>query len=362
MDSAAESAPDVVARFECSRCHDAPGKLPKEPLERDCVGCHQAVFTDAFAEDYTADGVAGWRGRIHSLRVTPSLVGTERLRADWLRDFLSTPHDVRPGLAATMPRLPMTDAERDAVVDWLGGAPPEREAQPEGDVSAGIDTMQIRGCGACHAFSGVWDGPTMNDFSAPIALAPDLAHTRHRMTTSGLHQWLRDPASMKPDTRMPTPALSETERVDVVAALMFAPLPETAPPDVPALLPPLERPVGWAEVDAAVFRPICRHCHATPSEENRGDAGPGNTGGFGYPGAGLDLSSREGVLRGAQRRPRSPSVIIGEPPPLVATLMRRYHEEAGEWSDAPGMPLGLPPLPPEKIQLVTTWLAQGAPP
>jgi len=352
----------VAARLECGRCHDAPGKLPAEPRKRDCVGCHQAIFTDAFDQTYAAEGIAGWRDRVHSLRITPSLLGTERLRADWLRSFLAEPHDLRPSLPATMPRLPMTEAERDALVDWLGATSPLAETPPVGDVTAGLDLLKTRGCGGCHAYRGVLPAPQVEGFSEPIALAPDLALTRDRMAASALDPWLRNPASVKPDTLMPTPTLDDAERRDVVAALLHAPLAEAPAPEVPALLPPLDRPVGWAEVDAAVFRAVCRHCHASPSEENAGDAGPGNTGGFGYPGAGLDLSSREGVLHGMQSRPGDPSVIAQDPPLLVASLMRRHGEVAGEWAEAPGMPLGLPPLSPERIQLVTSWLAQGAPP
>ena len=34
----------------------------------------------------------------------------------------------------------------------------------------------------------------------------------------------------------------------------------------------------------------------------------------------------------------------------------------GHFPDRPGMPLGLPPLSAEQIQLVETWIAQGTPP
>jgi hypothetical protein len=42
--------------------------------------------------------------------------------------------------------------------------------------------------------------------------------------------------------------------------------------------------------------------------------------------------------------------------------MARYGEEAGTPNpNVRGMPLGLPPLPLEDIQLVETWIAQGRP-
>jgi hypothetical protein len=49
-------------------------------------------------------------------------------------------------------------------------------------------------------------------------------------------------------------------------------------------------------------------------------------------------------------------------PRLVAALLARAAEEAGQPDPrVRGMPLGLPALPPEDIQLVETWIAQGRP-
>jgi hypothetical protein len=42
-------------------------------------------------------------------------------------------------------------------------------------------------------------------------------------------------------------------------------------------------------------------------------------------------------------------------------MFAREKEEAGEQPSMRGMPLGLPALPPEDIQLVDTWIAQGRP-
>ena len=352
---------EVAARYQCARCH--AGRLSEVALEQDCVGCHAAVFTDHFEEDYTAEGLAGWRARIHSLRVAPSLLGTERLRAAWLDGFLAQPHDLRPGIPASMPRLPLSDEERAALVAWLGADTEPTVASAGGDLERGLALLVSQGCGSCHVYSGsgVLE-ETAGGFSGPVALAPDLAHARERMSPAWLQAWLEDPAAVKPDTTMPRPALTPEQRDDVVAALTRAPLDPVVPSEVPELLAPLERPVGWDEVEREVFAKVCRHCHATPSDANGGDAGPGNTGGFGYAGAGLDLSSYEGVLRGtAGPDGTRVSVVEGSPAPLVAAMLRRHQEVAGVFSDAPGMPLGFPPMSSEQIQLVRSWIAQGTP-
>jgi hypothetical protein len=57
----------------------------------------------------------------------------------------------------------------------------------------------------------------------------------------------------------------------------------------------------------------------------------------------------------------------------VARLRRRIHEHAAELASTPmpslgsgrfakpGMPLGQPPLDAERLQLIRSWIAQGAP-
>jgi hypothetical protein len=49
-------------------------------------------------------------------------------------------------------------------------------------------------------------------------------------------------------------------------------------------------------------------------------------------------------------------------PLLVASLLARQKEEADEVvPDLRGMPLGLPALSAEQVQLVESWVAQGRP-
>lgn len=130
----------------------------------------------------------------------------------------------------------------------------------------------------------------------------------------------------------------------------------------PRRLPVLTRPVSYAEVEAAVFHKVCWHCHSDPAGNN-GDGGPGNTGGLGYDGVGLDLGTRSGILRGKQTPDgHRQSIIDGPEPVLLTVLWRRHQELAGTFSPRPGMPLGFPPLSPEQIQLVESWIAQGTPP
>ena len=140
------------------------------------------------------------------------------------------------------------------------------------------------------------------------------------------------------------------------------PLPE---PKAAPRLPVLDRRVSYDEVSQRVFRKTCWHCHGEP-DYGIGDGGPGNTGGFGFKPRGLSLADYDGVASGyLDEHGERQSLFAAMPdgtPRLVASLLARRDEIAGRKNPAlRGMPLGLPPLSPEDIQLVETWIAEGRP-
>ena len=119
------------------------------------------------------------------------------------------------------------------------------------------------------------------------------------------------------------------------------------------------------EVSARVFRRTCWHCHSTP-EFAMGDGGPGNTGGFGFKGRGLNVASYTDIAAGSlddagERRSIFLPISDGMPR-LIAHLLARHAELTGQpVPGVRGMPLGLPPLTLEQINLVDSWIAQGRP-
>lgn len=355
----------VVERFECYRCHDAPGKLVPAERDRHCVRCHQAVLRgDLDDEGYEPEALARWKACDYQLEVVPSLTGLERrVRREWLIEFLQRPHDLRPDLAATMPRLRVSPEDARAIADHFIPAEPETSDIPAsalGDAGRGRALFLDRGCTSCHAFGGADLPARPRTPGLASRLAPDLRHTRARMTSGALLSWLADPAALKPDTLMPRPALTDAERLDVAAFLLEAPLAPTPPVVTPTRLPLLERRVAYEEVERRVFKRVCWHCHSDPAPVG-GDGGAGNTGGFGFAGKGLDLGSHAAVLRGGRDGLDVLAPDASGVPRLVTVMVARHVEaQGGEVPGVRGMPLGLRPMSLEEIQLVESWIAQGA--
>jgi mono/diheme cytochrome c family protein len=364
-----ERAAELVARFQCARCHEGTG-APPPPREQACVGCHRRVLDGSMQG--RPESLARWRRDLVSLNQAPSLA-SRRLKREWLRRFLVEPSDVRPALRATMPRLALTAAQADALAavfaaDEQTPAPPPWPAPPpsRADASAGRALFVASRCATCHVFTGAGvAGPELaRPATDAIALAPDLARTRERMTAPAVERLLLDGSGV--DARfMPRFPLAPADARALAEFIMTTPLVE--PKDArhePPRLPLLRRRVGWDEVYARVFH-VCRHCHAEP-ELAFGDGGPGNTGGFGFAGRGVDLSSATAASRGELdehgRRTSLFAPLADGTPRLIALLLARRAEEAGRpVPGLRGMPLALPSLDPEELQLVESWVAQGRP-
>ena len=368
----------LLAKYECHRCHQGTG-LKAPPVAKDCAGCHQRIAEGRFeapsamAWQPEPEVMAQWQKHTRHLIHVPDLRGAaSRLRRVWLAGFLQNPHDLRPSLEETMPRLSISSQVARKLATHLAAEDPTESVQL-GFRERGRRILDEKGCGCCHQFSGVPSlaaglppkGLSPAELQAAKALAPELRFSRDRMHPSILLKWVRDPASVQKGALMPTQGLSEQDARHVVAYLVSAPLQPIRPPSLPDLLPLLQRRVSFDEVSERVFRGSCWHCHSDP-DYAFGDGGPGNTGGFGFKGKGIELATYEGVLSGyldAQRERRS----LVEPenhqvPRLIRSLLARRDEEVGVVQKGIlGMPLGLPPLSPEQLQLVRTWVQQGAP-
>ncbi|HWA77094.1 MAG TPA: cytochrome C oxidase Cbb3 [Polyangiaceae bacterium] len=370
----AERGRSLIHQHQCNRCHEGTGEAPAERNQH-CVNCHQEILAGTFPA--ARDKLERWKPHVGYVRRVPSLIGIEnRLDRAWIGDFLLNPSDVRPLLAPSMPRLALSPEDaRDIATALTTPRHARRETAPphppsQADPTRGRQLLETRGCGSCHTFTRVPPLPQTPSAERAqhddaLLLAPDLAHVRQRWAREPLVRWLRDPPSIKSDTLMPVTGFDESQARDVASYLLETPL---APvPATPAFerLPPLQRRVTYLEVDEKILRVTCRHCHSNP-DASLGDGGPGNTGGLGFRGRAIDLSSYRGLQSG-YRDDRGERRSLFEPlpdgtPRLIAVLIARHDEErANPRSEIRGMPLGLPSLSREQIQLVDTWIAQGRP-
>lgn len=360
-----------MEHFQCNRCHDGSG-LETPPQDKHCVHCHQAIE----AETYKAAPhlIQKWKAHITHLIEVPTLDHAQsRLRRDWMIKFLQQPHDLRPRLEEMMPRLDVNEDDAQAIAAALMPKQYAPETPLPGDLARGESLIQSKGCISCHSFTGA---KALRAEAIPIELEPtalahgmklatDLRYARERVRPQALVAWLLDPPALKPGTPMPKLPMSEQEARDIAAFILQTPLGATPKTKVPERLPVLTRKVAWDEVQREVFHFVCWHCHSE-ADYVRGDGGPGNTGGFGFKPRKLSLADysaiSSGLLDHSGARISAFTKDERGTPLIVRAMMARYHEVYDEpVPGIRGMPLGLPPMPLEKIQLVESWIAQGRP-
>ena len=123
----------------------------------------------------------------------------ERLRPEWMIDFIANPHAVKPG--TTMPDLmgEMTLQQRRevavAITNFLVGPDSIKVGGKSGDSREGERLFHQSGCVACHA-------PRDGRANAASTSVP-LADLGEKYTRVSLEQFLKDPLAVRPSGRMP---------------------------------------------------------------------------------------------------------------------------------------------------------------
>ena len=376
LPAAAQAGREAVERYGCARCHSF--EEVRVSVRDSCVGCHQRVIHSRRSAFGRAPHVE------HYLHAPELRYVTRRLRTDYLVDYLQDPHDARPRLEETMPRLPVTPEDARVIVSWLSERAgnvdvPRGPALDRANVARGRRVFDDSGCPTCHELGNLDFGvhlppAALAGLGQPAYEAPNLRFVRDRMEPDVALAWILDPRAIDPTTQMPHPELSRTDAIAVRDFLFLtdagAPAPASALPGANALRP-LSREVSFAEV-RRIFERSCIHCHA----HTDGRAASA----FGFAPSSLDLSSLEGVRAGVLLPDGSRRSILDDEAtgtsPLIARLLARHAEAPRDITrphadprlpvrralpDGPvGMPLGLPPLPVEDIRAIATWIAQGA--
>jgi cytochrome c2 len=372
----------LVARFECVRCHDGTGQ-PAPFIDHQCKGCHERVLAGTLP--FPKERLDGWRASLRHYVTTPDLAQAGRtLRPSWIASFLREPTKVRPHMEEWMPRLDIAEKDAADIAVYLTASTPTPSAEDNalalggGDAERGKELAGSRGCLTCHEFTGAArpDGAatipalSQQQLGAQIVRAPDLRFVRDRFRPEVLVKWIVDPSSVKKGALMPTLGVSEQEAKDLAAYLLKTKLAALPAAKAPLeRLPLLDRKVTYDEVANKVFKTSCIHCHADPDPKG-GDPGPGSAGGLGFAPRGVRFTSYAGLQLGYIAKGGSRHSLLTKEPSLekwggsrlVAALVARHEETSGRpLNEVRGMPLGLPALSAEDIQLVESWVAQGAP-
>lgn len=402
---AIEAGAAVLAEHQCNRCHTIDD-LPKAARPDDCVSCHvflkglkpEMELYQRIAENNGKEILDRYIDRVYHYMELPDLTGlAKRVDPEWIAKFLASPHDVRPLLPESMIRNKLTLVEINAVVRYfaaVAGAPdPYDESYEKLEYASPPDQLTLdtgkqlftqKGCATCHTFGNVdfgFSAEELKGVKSIAALAPNLRYARARTRPDVLVNWILDPASVKPGTKMPQMVQDRFEAELIADYLVYGDYGELREPvpagDLMKLPPAVDREVGWAEVKEEVLGHICVHCHMNDFEK---DTGPGNKGGLGYEGIGLSFRTYERTVYGAvdPETGERYSVLVpreGEKlPPVLDSMARRRVENLRD-TVAPladttevdfgegrlGMPLGLPSMTDEQFGILRAWIEQGCP-
>lgn len=206
-----------------------PLSLQAEPLVTGFERFHQKQPT---AESgrllYNELGCANCHGGDTGLpkRQGPELPGiTQRIRAEWLRDYLAAPSKVKEG--TNMPHLFAEGAKDDieAVIHYLASLKPKTAFKPKSskylNAERGSDVYHTMGCVSCHAPGRDYQPPAglpaAGDFTHRSVAFPDLAK---KYSLGSLIVFLTDPLKTRPDGRMPHVEMHDSDYSDLAAHLL----------------------------------------------------------------------------------------------------------------------------------------------
>jgi len=74
-----------------------------------------------------------------------------KLRKEWLPVWIENPHQWRPGTKMPTFRLDQDEVQAMAAFIWQSGVTGKLAAQPKGDAGRGKESLETRGCLACHS-------------------------------------------------------------------------------------------------------------------------------------------------------------------------------------------------------------------
>ena len=207
--------------------------------ELGCVNCHAAGTAQA----------------VHLLpKRGPNLdkVG-ERLRPEWLVEYLKTPQAAKPGTTMPHALAGLSDSERDRTATAIAHFLAETGAFDDGSLpdsdkanaAEGLKIYERAGCAVCH-------GSRTKD-AVPLPDQMPLVDLDKKWSPRALDEFLKDPLHTRPSSRMPVLSLKDHDRRHVVASLLGT---------SPAPTATVSADTSLVEEGRAAFAAVgCANCH-----------------------------------------------------------------------------------------------------
>jgi len=164
--------------------------------DRNCRGCHPVEGMGGAIAAYIEDqGFA-----------PPNLVNEgAKVQPEWLVRFLHAPTTIRPWLEVRMPTFEFTPEELGTIANYFMAAAdahdspyPQADLVSYPDADDGTQYFEMYKCQQCHP-----TGETTGEVSAS-ELAPNLTLAKGRLRPDWIVDWLTDPQSQMPGTKMPS--------------------------------------------------------------------------------------------------------------------------------------------------------------
>ncbi len=206
----------------CYKCHNASPDVPQAPVlnsGRDliriygCFGCHKLP------------------GYENIRKVGPDLSTVSgKLTKEWVRKWLANPKEFKS--QARMPQFwwnsnnsgPEWDkrnaAEINAIVEYLWSKSKAKElpaGRTNGNAAAGKQIVETAGCFGCHAIGAIQDVATQTQIRRRHGY--NLENQGSKVSQSWIYNWVKDPAQVWPETKMPSLRLTDEEAANVAAYL-----------------------------------------------------------------------------------------------------------------------------------------------
>ena len=184
--------------------------------EYNCQGCHIIENDGGAIQPMVTDWLMKYddRGETEAAAITPSfsppnLIGEgKKVQTNWLFHFMRNPEIIRPWLKVRMPTFAFTEAQTNIMIRYFSFL--DDQDFPFVDIyepkltsaerRAGIKlfSSDYFSCGSCHIAGDVFP------VGSPDSWAPNFALAKDRLKPDWIIDWIMDPQSLLPGTKMPT--------------------------------------------------------------------------------------------------------------------------------------------------------------